>query len=59
MTWTSMQVTLFMTYVIHASLGWLFMLVGFDAMVIDTFKTHVDANVMQVEPIVFVMNLPF
>ena len=26
---------------------------------VDTFKTHVDANVMQVEPIVFVMNLPF
>ena len=24
---------------------------------VDTFKTHV--NVMQVEPIVFVMNLPF
>ena len=57
-----MQVTLFMTYVIHASLGWLFMLVGFDAMVnmhVDTFKNHVDANVMQVEPIVFVMNLTF
>ena len=26
---------------------------------VDTFKTHDDANVMQVEPIVFVMNLPF
>ena len=36
------------------------MLVGFDAICMMTpLKTHVDANVMQVEPIVFVMNLPF